>query len=260
VAHIPRHDEILTIVSHLRSVTVQELTERLRVSEVTIRKDLALLEERGNILRTRGGARLAEDRALLRTIQIRRGERRAGKERIAAKAKEFVSEDDTMYLDSGSTCALFAGTLVDMNLRVVTNSLDAMNILANAPGISLLSTGGSYRKEAGSFIGPLAMGTLSGFRFGSCFVGTTGISPSGTFSSQNIVEAELKARALKASRRRIILADSAKFGRDAFAVFARPGEVDILITDTWVDGMEAMRALGIEVIVAEPLPHGGRRR
>ncbi len=250
MSHIPRHDEILKIISRLRTVSVQELTERLEVSEVTIRKDLALLEEMGSIIRTRGGARLAEDRAQLRNILMRREENREEKRAIAAKAREFVHEDDTIYLDSGSTCMLIAQTLSEMSLRVVTNSLDVMTVLADAPGISLFSVGGSYRKEAGSFIGPMAMKTLANFQIETCFVGATGFSGGGVFSSQNIIESELKAKALQASKRRIIVADASKFGRDAFSVFARASEVDILITDRWVAGMDGLQEMGIEVIAA----------
>ncbi|MGA2975472.1 MAG: DeoR/GlpR family DNA-binding transcription regulator [Spirochaetia bacterium] len=250
MAHIPRHDEIIRIISHLRSVSVQELTQRLKVSEVTIRKDLTLLEEMGNVVRTRGGAQLAEDRAQLRGIQVRKEENLAEKERIAAKARELVNEDDTIYVDSGSTCMLFARRLLDMNLRIVTNSLDIMNVVADAPGISLISVGGSYRKEAGSFIGPMAIEALKGLRIQTCFIGATALSAAGVFSSQNIIEAELKSRVLKSSKRRVVLADAGKFGRDAFAVFARPEDVDILITDRWIEGMRDLTVLGIEVLAA----------
>jgi DeoR/GlpR family transcriptional regulator of sugar metabolism len=161
-----------------------------------------------------------------------------------------VSEDDTIYIDSGSTCTVFAGKLLDMNLRVVTNSLDVMQTVADAPGISLISIGGSYRKEASSFIGPIAMQTLKSLQISTCFIGTTGLSPAGVFSSQNVLEADLKARVLSISKRRVVLADAGKFAKDAFAVFARPGGVDVLVTDRWVDGMKELKELGIEVIVA----------
>ncbi len=250
MAHIPRHDEILKLISRLRTVTVQELTERLAVSEVTIRKDLTLLEEMGSIIRTRGGARLAEDRAQLRNIEMRREEHREEKRSIAEKAREFVHDDDTIYLDSGSTCMLVAQAVREMSLRVVTNSLDVMTVLADAPGISLFSVGGSYRNEAGSFIGPLAMKGLANFQIETCFIGATGFSGGGVFSSQNIIESELKAKALQTSKRRIILADASKLGRDAFSVFARASDVDILITDRWLPGMEELQGMGIEVIAA----------
>lgn len=251
MSHIPRHDEILKLIARLRTVTVQELTERLAVSEVTIRKDLTLLEEMGSIVRTRGGARLAEDRAQLRNIQMRREEHRDEKQKIAERAREFIREDDTIYLDSGSTCLLIAQRLSEMSLRIVTNSLDVMTLLADAPGISLFSVGGSYRKEAGSFIGPMAVKGLGTFQIETAFVGATGFAASGLFSSQNIIESELKAKALQIAKRRVIVADASKFGRDAFSVFARASDVDILITDRLAPGMEALQELGLEVLTGK---------
>lgn len=137
-----------------------------------------------------------------------------------------------------------------MNLRVVTNSLDVMNAVADGPGISLISIGGSYRKEAGSFIGPIAMEILKGLQIQTCFIGATGVSAEGIFSSQNVMEADLKGRVLGISRRRIVLADASKFGREAFAVFARPRDVNIFVTDSMADGMQRLTDLGIEVVVA----------
>lgn len=231
-------------------VTVLELTERLGVSEVTIRKDLTMLEVMGSIVRTRGGARLAEDASQMRSLHLRREEGVEEKGRIAMRAREFVNEDDTIYVDSGSTCLLLARLLQGMNLRIVTNSLDVMSVCADAPGIALIALGGSYRKEAGSFIGPMAVETLKGIQIETCFVGATGFSSTGVFSSQNIIEAQLKAQVLAVSRRRIILAMAAKLDKDAFAVFARPGDVDILVTDHRLDQMKAFASLGIDVIVA----------
>ena len=246
-----RHDEILTILSRLRSVSVGDLTARLKVSEVTIRKDLTTLEEMGFLIRTHGGAELAEDRRFRRTLNMRRNENREKKLAIAARAAELVREGDTIYIDSGSTCMLFAEAVADIALRVVTNSIDVMNRLADRPGISLIAVGGAYHKEAGSFLGPTAIENLRDFQIGTCFMGATGFSAAGVFSSQNILEAQLKQRALEVSERRVILADSSKFEYTAFSVFARADGVDVLIIDRDFSGEENMRAAGIDVLIAD---------
>src|SRR6056297_320112 len=95
-----RHEDILKILNRLRSVSVNVLTERLKVSEVTIRKDLTALEEMGFLLRTRGGAALAEDSRFLRTMTVRRKENLERKAAIVRKARELIREDDTVYIDS----------------------------------------------------------------------------------------------------------------------------------------------------------------
>ena len=248
--HLPRHEEILKILTRLRSISVQELTSRLNVSEVTIRKDLSTLEEMGFIIRSHGRAGLAEDSRTLRTLTTRKNLNNEEKRRIAAKARSLIKEGDTIYLDTGSTCRYLAEEIRKMSLRVITNSLDVMNTLAEESGISLVSLGGSYRKEAGSFLGPLPIETLKNFHIETSFLGATGILPRGIFSSQNILESQLKQQVLNVSGRRVILADSSKYGLSAFSVFARTSDIDILITDSDYKDPESLIKLGMEVILA----------
>jgi DeoR family transcriptional regulator, aga operon transcriptional repressor len=249
--HLPRHEEILKIITRLRSISVQDLTTRLKVSEVTIRKDLNLLEEMGFIIRSHGGARLAEDARTLRTLNVRKNINIKGKKAIAVSAVSLIREEDTIYIDSGSTCKYLAEQIKGMYIRVITNSLDVMNILAEESSISLVSLGGNYRKEAGSFLGPLPIETLKNFRIETSFLGVTGLLSRGVFSSQNILESQLKQQVLNVSERRVILADSTKFGHSAFSIFARAGDVDILITDSAYENSEDLNKIGIEVILAK---------
>ena len=251
MAHIPRHDEILKVISRLRSVSVQDLTERTGVSEVTIRKDLTILEEMGLVVRTHGGAQLAEDVTVMRDLESRSGDHVSEKKQIASLAAQLISGGDTIYLDSGSTCALLAEQIVGMSLRVVTNSIAVMNALVGAHGITLFSIGGSYRREAGSFVGPLALENVKEFQIETCFVGATGVSGRGVFSSQNILESQLKSEILNISRRRIVLADTSKFRTAAFSIFARTGDVDVIIAEHDFEAAASLRELGIEVLLAD---------
>jgi DeoR/GlpR family transcriptional regulator of sugar metabolism len=102
---------------------------------------------------------------------------------------------------------------------VVTNSLDIVNALADAESISLSNLGGSFRREAGSFIGPMTIEALKNLRFDIAFVGATGFTAGGDFLTQNTIEGSVKRAILEASQRRVILADSSKFEARAFAKF-----------------------------------------
>ena len=221
---IDRHDKILKTIELLRTVSVQELKERLDVSEVTIRKDLTFLEDQGLILRTHGGARLAQDTNRMRVLSVRERENPEVKRLIARRAARLIQEGDTVFLDSGSTCQALAEELRDArrSVRVITNALPVMNILAVVETISLFTIGGSYRREAGSFIGPLALAKLGEYQIETGFLGATGFTSEAVFSSQNITESQLKKQVLLSSRRRVILADSSKAESQAFSVFA-PG-------------------------------------
>ena len=249
---IDRHNKILKTVELLRTVSVQELKERLEVSEVTIRKDLNYLEDQGLIIRTHGGARLAQDSNRMRTLSIRKRENPEFKHIIAQKAATLINEGDTIYIDSGSTCQALAEELRDSkrSVRVISNALPILNILADSESISLFSIGGSFRREAGSFVGPLSLSNLGDYQIETGFVGTTGYDAEGVFSSQNVIESQLKKQVLESSKRRVILADSTKADIRAFSVFARPGEVDILITDSGCSYCTQLRKLGIEVLIA----------
>ena len=248
-----RHAKILKTIELLRTVSVQELKERLDVSEVTVRKDLTFLEDQGLILRTHGGARLAQDANRMRSLNVRERENPRAKRAIARRAARLIEEGDTVYLDSGSTCQALAEELRDdgRSVRVITNALPIMNILAGAEGVSLYTIGGSFRREAGSFVGPLSLANLKDYQIQTGFVGATGFNALGIFSSQNVVESRLKQAVLDSSGRRVILADSTKADVQAFSVFARTEDVDILITDAGCPHCTALKDAGLEVIIAD---------
>ena len=245
-----RYESILAMLNRLKKVSVQDLTQKLGVSEVTVRKDLSFLEERGKLIRIHGGAVLAEDEGHLRTIAIRQAEHAAEKQAIARKARELIRPGETLFIDAGSTCAAFAREIRDMELRVVTNSLYAILELADSAGISLFSTGGSFRPEACSFIGPGAMQTIASVQIDTCFMGTTGFSTDGVFSSQNVIESQLKRATVQASRRVVMLVDHSKYGTTACSVFARAGDIDVLVIDSGIGDRQAVAALGMEVVIA----------
>ncbi|MFP4384401.1 MAG: DeoR/GlpR family DNA-binding transcription regulator [Spirochaetia bacterium] len=247
-----RHGEILKIISLKKKVGVGELTRRLNVSEVTVRKDLSLLEDMGHILRTRGGAILAADRRVLKPAGIRKKENLPQKRAIAEKAAELVEEGDTIYIDSGSTCLLFAKGIKEKNLRVVTNSLDVLNELGDTDSIALFSVGGAYRRDAGSFIGPISVEGIRSFHVQTAFLGATGITRDGRFSSQNVIESQLKRKVIGAAARSVVLTDSSKFESSAFSVFAQEGDIDAVITDSGIGGKDWFSSDSVEVIICSP--------
>ncbi len=243
-----RHDRIITLIRKMRKVSVHDLTKRLGVTNVTIRKDLSFLEERGILMRTHGGAVLAENSYRDQYFLKRKETHKEEKKRIAKRAAEFIFEDDTVYIDSGSTAAFLAREISGINIRVITNSLDVMNILSNSEEVVLISVGGSFRKDAGSFIGPQAEEILRYFRIDLAFLGTSGISAEGRFSSFNIFESQFKSTVIASSKRKIILSDSSKYGKEAFSVFAQSGEIDMLVTDNSFSAGDQFARFGIEVI------------
>ena len=251
VALNPRHEKILVLLQNLRQVSVADLTDRLGVSQVTIRKDLTELEEKGYLLRQHGGARLAQNIGAMAPVSARRDQQGPAKARIANRAAELVQDGDSVFIDAGSTNLMLAETIRDRSIRVVTNGLDILNALADSDTVTLTAVGGNFRQEAGSFIGPLAVEAVRLMRFDIAFVGATGFTARGEFLTQNSIEGSVKRAVLEASHRRVILADSSKFEARAFAIFASADEVDLLVTDKGFDREIEFRTRGIEVIFAK---------
>jgi DeoR/GlpR family transcriptional regulator of sugar metabolism len=248
----PERRSAIRAILHVRdSIRVSELSERLHVSEVTIRKDLAVLEEQGYLLRTHGGVVPAENYDPRYAIEARRSVSVEEKRAIARAAAEILQHGETVFLDSGSTCAALATEIAEMELRVVTNSLDVLTILADRTSIALVALGGSYRTNAGSFVGPWTNRNLENVLVDHAFLGATGITRDGRFSSQNNIESEVKRGAIAAARTSVVLADRRKIGVQAFSVFAGPDEIDVLVSDVTQDERDAFESLGIHVIATK---------
>jgi DeoR/GlpR family transcriptional regulator of sugar metabolism len=244
----PRHDKILNLLQNFRQISVSELTERLGVSQVTIRKDLTILEEMGLILRSHGGASLAQIANQLSTVSSRKSIFLDEKDRITTKALELIQEGDSVCIDASSTNLLLAEKISTLPVRVITNSLEIMSTLSSSNDITLTAIGGNFRKEANSFIGPLAEDAVNRLQFDIAFIGATGFSATGDFLTHNTIEGNVKKAMLNAAKRRIILADSSKFNARSFSKFANAELIDVLITDTGFTETEIFRKLGIEVL------------
>ena len=252
MASLERRQAILSILNVRDTIRVAELSERLEVSDVTIRKDLAFLEEQGYLERTHGGAVLAERVEPHWTLSARSKTRTEAKHAIAAEARTMISHGETIYLDSGSTCAALAHEVAGMELRVVTNSLQVLNRLADQPGIALFVVGGSYRHDAGSFIGPWADSAIRSVQLDHAFLGATGVSNAGRFSSQNNIESQFKRSVIATARSSIALVDRSKIGVQAFSVFAEAEEIGVLVTDAAADQCRRLEEAGLHVIRVAP--------
>ena len=249
MASNPRHDRILNLLQNFRQISVTDLTERLGVSQVTIRKDLTKLEEQGLIQRSHGGARLAQAVKADSTVSTRKGIFHEQKDRITSKALELIQEGDSVCIDASSTNLLLAKKIKSLQIRVVTNSLEILSTLSSSRDLTLTAIGGNFRHDASSFIGPIAEDAVNQLQFDIAFIGATGISAEGDFLTHNTIEGRVKKAMLAAAKRRVILADSSKFEARSFSKFANADLIDVLITDKDFTESETFRKMGIEVLL-----------
>lgn len=249
-AYNPRWDDIRRILKTQQQASVAELARLLGVSEVTIRKDLGRLEGRGVLLRTHGGACLAEDSAAVVGFSEKSTQYLREKDVIAHKALGLIEDGQSILLDSGTTCLALAQLLKSREIQVITSSLPVAVTLADSDAVQLILLGGSYRAVTGAIIGQSAIDQLRQYNLDIAFVGASGATPDGGFSCQNLHEANLKKTMLAQAAQRVIVMDSRKFDTNKFSAFATYREVQTLVTDDAItpENREPLEAQGVRIL------------
>ncbi len=246
-----RQMRIVEYLEATRHISVNELSERLNVSVVTIRKDLTLLEQEGYLHRTHGGASKQIRYVFDQTISEKETLHVEEKMRITTKALEYIKDGDFIILSSGSTIHLLAQKLPDnKNLTVLTPSLRAALEVCKHQNITTIHLGGEVRKNSTATIGALAEETLSNFSCTTLFLGIEGIDLDFGISTTNAGEAHLNRKMLERVNKIIVLADSSKIHKRGFGFICNIEAIDILITDSNIDPefAEELEKRGVEIV------------
>lgn len=241
---------ILEIVSRNKSVQITELTETFDVSVMTIRRDLAELEEKKYIKRVYGGAVLNEEE-LNKPYFPRAAINSVTKDLIAKKAVELIKDDDTIILDLGTTVLQVAKHLEGKNrLSAISCSLPVINELEKYPDITVFSVGGELKRDNHAFLGIETEREISKYCADIAFIGVAGISLEFGLTNFYHQTATLCSRIIKQSKKVVLLADSSKFGKAKPAVVGALSEIDAIITDDGIPELylKTFQDLGIEVI------------
>jgi DeoR family transcriptional regulator, aga operon transcriptional repressor len=227
-----RRRAILDLLSRNGRVLVNDLSRRFRTSQITIRKDLGVLGDRGLIHRAHGGALPHQNGALFDpALNEKERQHRTEKRRIAAAAAGFVKEGQVVVLDSGTTTMALAQALRGFRrLTVITN---ALNIAAELAGssVDVILTGGNLRKNSFSLVGPLAEESLRQLRADLTFLAVDGFDVRYGLTTPNLQEAAVNRAMVAISPRTIVLCDSSKFGRRTLSLIVPITSVHDTITD-----------------------------
>ncbi|NQE92100.1 DeoR/GlpR transcriptional regulator [Nocardia terpenica] len=244
-----RHADIVRALRASERVTVTELARALATSEVTIRRDLAELEQAGVLRRVRGGAVSALPRGEEMPYAMRELERVEAKARIAAAAAALIADGESVILDSGTTGSAAAQALSARRLTVIPLAVHAITVLAAAPRIQLLLPGGTVRPGESTLVGPMVEQNLAALRCDTMLLTCCGFSPRRGVTAYDLQDAAVKRAGMAAAARTVALLDSAKFARTALAVVCATSAIDIVVTDTDAppDAVAALEADGIEV-------------
>ncbi len=249
-----RHNRILAMLQQNGSISVVQLAELFKVSEVTIRKDLSFLEQQKRLYRTHGSAILISPYISDRHVNEKEKKNVAEKRAIGAAAAALIEKDDSIIIASGTTMAFLAREIKpEGRLTVITAAVPVTQILSQNAGIDVIQLGGITRSSSVSVVGPFAERMLRSFNCSKLFVGVDGVDLQCGLTTTNMLEANLNSAMIDAAQKVIVLADSSKFGRRGLSKICDLDAVDRIITDSAIQPhyLDQLRERGIEVTVVE---------
>lgn len=249
-----RQRKILQEIESSHQVVVQDLVVSFGVSEMTIRRDLNELSERGLIQRTHGGAitlggsrHNIEPPALERTL-----DQSEEKKRIGKAVAEMIHDGEKIFLGSGTTTLAVAQALYGRrNITVITNALSVANELVSSPGITVVVVGGFLRRSELSLIGHFTEAMLKNLYVDKVIIGIRGIDPDHGLTSDHLQELITDQAIMSISKTVIVVADHTKFGQVGAIRTAPVTAVQKIVSDHQApyDLAEAIRVKGVEVIL-----------
>ncbi|MEU2560914.1 DeoR/GlpR family DNA-binding transcription regulator [Streptomyces longispororuber] len=231
---------ILDEVRRRGGVRVNELTRKLGVSDMTVRRDLDALARQGVLEKVHGGAvPVAEASTHEPGFEAKSGLELSAKEDIARAAAALVAPGTAIALSGGTTTYALAQRLLDVpDLTVVTNSVRVADVFHTAqrsagqrPGAATVVLTGGVRTPSDSLVGPVADQAIAALHFDVLFLGVHGIAAEAGLSTPNLAEAETNRRLVQSARRVVVVADHTKWGTVGLSSFATLGQVDTLVTD-----------------------------
>ncbi|MCO6553157.1 MAG: DeoR/GlpR transcriptional regulator [Gilliamella sp.] len=260
---LERQQMIIELLKQHNSLTVTDMAKLCSVSKETLRRDLRVLEKKGMICRSHGGAMLTElfshepivppilntskpsfRQKILVNAEI--------KTRIARKALQFVNNADRIALDSSSSCWFLSRQLPNVDMTVITHSINVVQTLAAKSQIQIFVLGGAYFAKNEDMVGTLTEKMLAEFKIDTLFISCDGLDFDNGLSDNNEYHARLKKQMILTARKVIVLADSSKFNQNAFAKICNLGDIDVLITDKKIDKLlqKEMDWHSVNVVIA----------
>ncbi len=252
-----RHARIVSELERRESVRVSELVGLLGVSDMTIRRDLDLLQRAGQLHKVHGGATRKADRSTDEPGFAAKSTReQVEKEAIGARAASLVEPGSAIAISAGTTTAALARHLGAVpDLTVVTNSVWVADTLHGdaRSDTTVLLTGG-LRTPSDALVGPLTVSALRSIHADVAFVGVHGMDARTGFTTPNLMEWETNLALVACARRLVVVADSTKWGVVGLSSFAALVDADVLVTDSGLPA-EARRILADsvgELVLVDP--------
>lgn len=227
-----RDAKILELLTTQGKTEVAALSEALGVSEVTVRKDLDVLQEKGLVQRMHGFATLANPNDVGGRLAYHYEEKRL----IARAAAELVQDGSTVMIESGSCCALLARELADTKdgVTIVTNSAFICNYVRDSMRVTCTLLGGTYQRDSQVMVGPLVRTCAGEFYVDRLFIGADGWVEGTGFTNADQMRADAVRSMAESAAEVVVLTESQKFGCRGAVPMRLPGKNVSVITDAHI--------------------------
>jgi len=244
-----RREQIVAMLAEKERMSVNDLAEAFGVSMPTMRRDLIQLESEGIIAREYGSARI---RTIATPSDLTPAQVSA-RDAIARTAASFVSDEETIFINTSSTALSMIGYITAENVTIVTNNGRALEMPLNAT-MTVILTGGEIRIPKWAMTGDFALASIVRARATKCFMGCSGITAQAGIMTATSQEAPVNTAMIDHADHVFVLADFSKVGTEASFVYGQADQIDVLITDAAANARELdrLRAHGVDdVLIAD---------
>lgn len=249
-----RHQHILKKLSDAGYVNVQELSDEMQVSHVTIRKDLKLLEDKNLLFRTHGGGSKTNPYISDQPVEEKEQLHAVEKQLIARSAAKMIGHNDSIIIASGTTMLALARAIHPeiQHLTVITSALNVALELSHHQHVDVLQLGGQLRPSSSSVMGPYAEQILNDVSCSMLFLGVDGIDLETGLTTTSLMEARLNQKMIGAAQITVVLADSSKFGRRGLGKICGLEQIHHIITDSGIAAstIKMLEDKGVNVTIA----------
>lgn len=244
-----RQNQILKLLGRNDQTSVNELSEKLDVSTVTIRQDLKFLEAEGLLKRVHGGAVLkdADD------LNNRLGVNYEKKLRIARKVATYVNEGETILIESGSVNVLLARELLKIKkVTIITTNVYIARQFRKNEQANIIILGGIYQHDSETLVGKITKACIDQINIDKAFIGIDGYSTEAGFTIRDLFRAEISSYIIQRAKDIFIVSDSSKFGKTELTNICYPSHIQHLATniDLSIGYQNELQKAGVDLILA----------
>lgn len=247
-----RHDDIVKLVEHKKSVSVTQLTETFNISPATARRDIIKLAQAGRVEKVRNGILCIEEKKpIWAPLDINHTDNYHEKARIAMKAATLCLDGDSIILNCGSTAFLLGKELCGKNVHIITNYFPLACYLIEHDHENVIIIGGQYNKTQNIILSPIS--EISDIYSGNImFTSGKGLTPSGLYKTE-ILTAVSEQQILNNADKLVVVVDSTKVGKHVGSgmLFCPSSKIDIVITGKSADisVIASLKEQGVKVIL-----------